>query len=153
VWPPCRPALREVVEAYEAMVTAIGTALKALEGQLAGRAPRDSRVARLTTIPGVGPVSAQTLVGTVDTIARFPSAKKLVAYAGLAPRVRASGDRVEYGPITKEGRSEIRATWVQAATPSWRSRPPARPRSSGGVRGWPAGEARKRPWWPWRVSS
>jgi transposase len=66
-------------------------------------------------MPGVGPVCAQTLVAAVDTIDRFATAKKLVAYAGLAPSVRASGERVQYGRITKQGRSEIRAVWVQAA--------------------------------------
>jgi transposase len=109
------PALREVVTAYEATVQAASTALAALDRQLTQRARRDPRVARLETMPGVGPVSAQTLVAAVDTIERFASAKKLVAYAGLAPSVRASGERVEYGRITKQGRSEIRAVWVQAA--------------------------------------
>src|SRR5262245_26415090 len=109
------PALREVVSAYEATVQAANRALAALDGQLTQRARRDPRVARLETMPGVGPVSAQTLVAAVDTITRFPSAKKLMAYAGLAPSVRASGEGVEYGRITKQGRSEIRAVWVQAA--------------------------------------
>ena len=109
------PALREVVAAYEATVQTVGTALGALDRQLAQRARRDPRVARLETMPGVGPVCAQTLVAAVDTIDRFATAKKLVAYAGLAPSVRASGERVEYGRITKQGRSEIRAVWVQAA--------------------------------------
>lgn len=59
--------------------------------------------------------SAQTLVATVDTIRRFPGATQLVAYRGLVPSVRASGERIDYGPITKQGRSEIRAVWVQAA--------------------------------------
>jgi transposase len=109
------PALREVITAYEATVTAATAALAALDQQLGRRAQRDPRVARLETMPGVGTISAQTLVAAVDTIDRFPSAKKLVAYAGLAPSVRASGERVEYGRITKQGRSEIRAVWVQAA--------------------------------------
>ena len=76
------PALREVVVAYEATVQAVGTALGALDRQLAQRARRDPRVARLETMPGVGPVCAQTLVAAVDTIDRFATAKKLVAYAG-----------------------------------------------------------------------
>jgi transposase len=109
------PAVRQVVDQYEALVTATTMALTGLEEQLAARATRDDRVRRLETIPGVGPVSAQTLVAAVDTIERFPTAKKLVAYSGLAPSVRASGERVEYGRITKQGRSEIRAVWVQAA--------------------------------------
>jgi transposase len=33
-------------------------------------------------IPGVGQVSAQTLGAAVDSIDRFRTAKKLVAYAG-----------------------------------------------------------------------
>jgi transposase len=109
------PAVRQVVDQYEAVVTATTTALTGLDEQLAARATRDGRVRRLETIPGVGQVSAQTLVAAVDTIERFPTAKKLVAYSGLVPSVRASGERVEYGRITKQGRSEIRAVWVQAA--------------------------------------
>lgn len=109
------PALREVVGAYAATVAATGQALQALERELGRRAGKDPRVARLQTIPGVGQVSAQTLVASVDRIERFASAKKLVAYSGLAPSVRASGERVAYGRITKQGRSEIRAVWVQAA--------------------------------------
>ncbi len=112
---PLSGALREVVATYEATVTATTAALKALDRELAKRAASDDRVAQLQTLPGVGHVSAQTLVAAVDRIERFPSAKKLVAYAGSAPSVRASGDRVEYGRITKQGRSEIRAVWVQAA--------------------------------------
>ena len=70
------PALREVVAAYEATVQAVGTALGALDRQLAQRARRDPRVARLETMPGVGPVCAQTLVAAVDTIDRFATAPR-----------------------------------------------------------------------------
>ena len=112
---PLSPALRDVVGAYEPTVTATATALAALDRHLAWWATRGSRVARLETMPGVGPISGHALVAAVDMIERFPSAKKLVAYAGLASSVRASGERVEYGRITKQGRSEIRAVWVQAA--------------------------------------
>ncbi len=108
-------ACREVVVAYEATGAATSTALRALDQELTRRARTDRRVARLETIPGVGRVSAQTLIAAVDRIERFPTAKKLVAYAGLVPSVRASGERVAYGRITKQGRSEIRAVWVQAA--------------------------------------
>jgi transposase len=109
------PAVREIVTAYEATVMAATDALATLDAQLAARARTDARVTRLQTIPGVGPISAQTLVAAVDRIERFGSAKQLVAYSGLAPSVRASGERVEYGRITKQGRSEIRGVWVQAA--------------------------------------
>ncbi|HZP34931.1 MAG TPA: IS110 family transposase, partial [Methylomirabilota bacterium] len=112
---PLSGGVREIVGAYEATVQMATQALAALERQLQARAERDGRVRRLESIPGVGPVTAQTLVATVDRIGRFARAKKLVAYAGLAPSVRASGERVEHGRITKQGRSELRAVLVQAA--------------------------------------
>jgi transposase len=112
---PLSAAVRHVVEAYRATVEATTAALKALEQELDSKATADPRIARLQSVPGVGRVSAQTLVATVDTIRRFPGARQLVAYSGLVPSVRASGERIEYGPITKQGRSEIRAVWVQAA--------------------------------------
>ena len=112
---PLAATTRAIVEQYHDLLTTRGGALKALDQELAAWAQRDARVERLMTIPGVGSVSAQTLVAAVDRIERFASSKKLVAYAGLAPTVRASGERVEHGPITKQGRAEIRAVWVQAA--------------------------------------
>jgi len=75
----------------------------------------DARARRLKTIPGVGWVSALTFLSAVDKVNRFPSSRKLVGYSGLAPTVRESSERTQYGPITREGRKEIRGTWVEAA--------------------------------------
>ena len=33
----------------------------------------------------------------------------------MAPTVRSSGERTEYGSISREGRRELRAVWVQIA--------------------------------------
>jgi transposase len=112
---PLLPGIREIVEAYDGTVRATAAAIGALENQLAARAQADKRVAQLQTIPGFGPVTAQTVVAAIDKVQRFSSARKLVGYAGLAPSVRSSGERVEYGRITKQGRSEVRAVLVQAA--------------------------------------
>src|ERR1043166_3896377 len=109
-------AARVVVTQYGALSAATSAAIKAMEAELAARARGDRRIARLTTIPGVGPVSAQTLVAVVDRIERFASAKKLVAYAGLVPSVRASGERIAYGRITKQGRAEIRGSGSRPRT-------------------------------------
>jgi hypothetical protein len=38
-----------------------------------------------------------------------------VGYSGLAPTVRASGERPENGTIIREGRAELRGVWVQIA--------------------------------------
>lgn len=38
-----------------------------------------------------------------------------MGYSGLAPTVRQSSDRTQYGAISREGRRELRAVWVQIA--------------------------------------
>ena len=38
-----------------------------------------------------------------------------MGYSGLAPTVRSSGERAVYGSISREGRRELRAVWVQIA--------------------------------------
>jgi len=81
------PALREIVTAYGATVAATTTALEALDGELATRARGDGRVTQLQSIPGVGQVSAQTLIATVDRIERF------AGQSGVAPSCRTSQDR------------------------------------------------------------
>jgi len=104
-----------VLEAYFQSFLHLTRAIRQLEKELAKAEKSDERARRLRTIPGVGWVSALTFLSAVDKIQRFPSSRKLVGYSGLAPTVRESSERTEYGPITREGRKEIRGTWVEAA--------------------------------------
>jgi len=48
-------------------------------------------------------------------VTRFPSSKKLVRYAGLAPGTRHSADKTVHGHIVKEGNKRIRWILVEAA--------------------------------------
>jgi transposase len=67
----------------------------------------------LLQITGVGLVSAMTILSAIGDIQRFPSAKKLVGYAGLGGRVRSSGGKHRTGSITKQGRAELRAASIE----------------------------------------
>ncbi len=64
----------------------------------------------LMSIPGVDYYSAMVIFTEVGDVHRFPAAKKLVGYAGLAPRVYQSGKTTHYGHISKDGPSILR--WV-----------------------------------------
>jgi transposase len=99
---------------YESFVT-ITRSIRALDKELAAREAADPRAARLRTMPKVGPVAALTLLSAVDDVQRFSSSRKLVGYSGLAPSVRQSSERTVYGPISRQGRRELRAVWVQVA--------------------------------------
>jgi len=69
----------------------------------------------LLQLPGIGLVKAMTILGAIGEIERFPSAKKLVGYAGLGSRVHSSGQTHHTGAITKQGRRELRHALVEAA--------------------------------------
>jgi transposase len=69
----------------------------------------------LIQLPGIGLLTAMTILSAIGDISRFPSAKKLVGYAGLGGRIHASGKIHHTGSITKQGRKELRSALVEAA--------------------------------------
>ncbi len=66
------------------------------------------------SIVGVGPQTAIAVSCWVGEIERFPNAKKLGSYFGLAPRVSNSADKQRHGHITKEGNRMVRWLLTQA---------------------------------------
>ena len=56
------------------------------EQALGELAAGDERVPLLTQLPGISLIGAMTILGAVGVIGRFPSASKLVGYAGLGRR-------------------------------------------------------------------
>jgi transposase len=100
----------------------------------------DPVVARLTTAPGVGPLTATAFVATVDDVARFADAHQLQAYLGLVPSERSSGEAQRRGRITKAGNARLRWLLVEAA---WRV-PRARTDETAALRAWAARIALRR---------
>lgn len=100
--------------------------VKQLTDALTSLAAADLRATCLMHIPGIGIVSAMTILAAIGEIQRFPDAKHLVGYAGLGARVHDSGMKTRTGRITKAGRKDLRATLVESAQtaanthPYWR---------------------------------
>ena len=86
-----------------------------LDREVVKRGKSDEVTQALDEIPGVGPFIALLLVAEIGDVKRFPSAKHLVSYMGLAPSLYASGERRWTGQITKQGSSLLRWALVQAA--------------------------------------
>ena len=95
--------------------------------QLSVCIPWSEDVPFLLQMPGIGLISAMTLLSAIGDITRFPTPKHLVGYAGLGAGVRSSGQTTRSGPITKSGRGELRTTLIQVAwaasrySPYWRA--------------------------------
>ncbi len=87
--------------------------------KFAKKAPQAEAEARavLATIPGIGAVTVDIVISEVGEVRRFRSAKRVAAYAGLAPGQRESAGHSKEMGITKEGSRLLRWALVEAA---WR---------------------------------
>jgi transposase len=86
-----------------------------LEECLAQEAAKDERIPLLIQLPGIGLLTAITILAAIGDITRFPDARKLVGYAGLGARVHDSGQMHVSGAITKTGRRDLRRAMADAA--------------------------------------
>jgi transposase len=104
------PDLRTEVEPMLALLGPLNDTLRALDSQLAAMAQEDATMSRLTSVPGVGPVTALSFVATVDRIDRFHGPHQVAAYLGLVPREWSSSECIRRGRITKTG--DKRTRWL-----------------------------------------
>src|SRR6266511_1330418 len=114
-----RPCLRQIefLDGEVAMV----------ERTLAEQVLASPEMRRLLTLPGVNFVTAAALLAAVGDIRRFPTARQLVSYLGLDPRVSQSGtEPARHGRISKQGSGETRHVLVEAAWHSTRTPGPLR---------------------------
>lgn len=114
---------RLLVDCCGSLIDAVAESIKPLDHQIRSRAKPDRRVEALRTIYGIGLYTAMTLVAEIGDIARFPSPRKLCAWAGLTPNVRNSAERVRHGSITKQGSAAVRWVLTEAAQVACRKPP------------------------------
>jgi transposase len=98
--------------------------LAPLERELRPLARTDERAKLLMSIPGVAELLGLTIASEIGDISRFPSARKLVGYAGLAPRVKQSGQSSRTGRLSKAGPDTLRWAAVEASQQAWRPNNP-----------------------------
>jgi len=106
---------RGIIEDCCGLLDALATPIGRLEREIATLAKPDPRVQALMALPGVGKLTAMTLVAEIGDITRFPTARKLCAWAGLTPQVRNSDRKVRHGHITKQGSPWVRRILQEAA--------------------------------------
>ena len=69
----------------------------------------------LAKIPGVGPITALTLVTEIEP-GCFQSGRHLASWVGLTPRERSTGGRQILGGISRAGNERLRSLLVVGAT-------------------------------------
>ena len=98
-----------VLTMYVDLLTKYHEHLTALEKQIGALTEEIPACQWVQTIPGIGKKIAATIIAEIGEIDRFSHPKKLVAFAGVDPRVFASGKfTATFNKITKRGSSTLR---------------------------------------------
>ena len=112
VVPDCvRRALAPLVR----QIDAIDEEIAAIDEEIKTRVKADETARRLTTIPGVGPITASAIVATVRDTSAFANGREFAAFLGLTPRQRSTGGKQRLGRITKMGDRYLRKLLVVGA--------------------------------------
>lgn len=84
--------------------------------KLLGRHPAlQTRVGKLTSIPGVGPVTALTWALEVGDPERFSSIKHALSYCGLSSALRESAGKEKRGPLSKQRNAYLQPVLIETA--------------------------------------
>ena len=107
---------RESVDAGMRHIEFLDQEIAAAEKLIAQQALSWPEIRRLMTVPGVNLICAASFIAAVGNPNRFLTSRKLVAYLGLDPRVKQSGEGpARSGRISKRGSPSARWALVEAA--------------------------------------
>ena len=109
------PEEQETVQAALRHIAFLDREIEQVERMVAKQLLSWPEAKRLMTVPGVNLIAAASFLAAVGDIARFGNSSKLVAYLGLDPRVRQSGEQpARSGGISKRGSVSARWALVEA---------------------------------------
>lgn len=77
--------------------------------------PYQNDVKLLRSIPGIGVLTAMTILTELETIMRFSNIDTLCSYIGLVPSTSSSGEEEKTGDITPRGHSVLRTAIIESS--------------------------------------
>ena len=107
-------SFKQLLRQYEFLARLIKKQTRLLEG-LSKMSLYRERVKILTSIPGVGLITAMEILLELQDVARFRRADQLAAYVGLTPSQYTSADKVRMGRITRIGKDSVRTALVECS--------------------------------------
>jgi transposase len=107
-------SFNRLLEQYELVSELIDKQTKVLQ-DLAKTESYRKRVEILSSIPGIGVITAMEILLELQDVARFRRADQLAAYIGLTPSQYTSADKVRMGRITGIGKDSVRTTLVESS--------------------------------------
>jgi len=111
-----RTAAKRVIQDQLVLINQLSEQIAAIESETTLSPEQKQMVRLLKTVPGIGKVTATTIMAEIGDIHRFHSAKALCNWAGLTPKIHSSDVIVRHGRISKQGSSLLRGAMTRAAT-------------------------------------
>ena len=119
--------MRHQMKGWLAQLDSVGDAIDAVEKELFCRLLSSERWQQdaelLLSIPGVGKLTALTILAELGDYRRFARRSQVAAYAGLVPKSRRSDQTVRYGRLTRRGPAALRTILVEIALQAARQSP------------------------------
>jgi transposase len=107
-----RQVLRTLVDAIEFLSKQV----ELLDREIARRAREDDEVRRLTSIPGVGPITATALAALAPAPDAFRKGRDFAAWVGLTPLQHSTGGKQKLGATSKMGERTLRRLLIIGAS-------------------------------------
>jgi transposase len=133
-------AARQALEELASQIEALSARIERLDDEIVSQVRSSEAGRRLTSIPGVGPITAGALLAMVPDPAGFRSARHFATWLGFAPRQKSTGGKQRLGSISKQGNRYLRTLLIIGAANVLRFRRKGKPISA-----WLAALCQRRP--------
>lgn len=108
-------AVRDLARLLLDQIAGLAEKIAGLDAELRKRVVTDDTARRLTTIPGVGAVTAAAITTFAPPMETFLKGRDFAAWVGLTPRQHSSGGKDRLGRTSKMGQRDIRRLLIVGA--------------------------------------
>ena len=113
--PDLPSALKVLLAEQQAHVRYLDECLQTCERRIAEQAKQDERCRRIQGMTGVGPITADAVVASINDGKAYANGRQFAAAQGLVPGQHSTGGRARLGHITCTGDGYLRTLLIQGA--------------------------------------
>jgi transposase len=117
-------SLKETLSPIRSVIEILDDEIATADERFEALVATDATVKQLTTLPGIGPITASAFVAALDTASRFQRAGQVTSYLGLVPQEHSSGEKQCRGRVLRSAHPFLQSLLVQAAWRVWRGSDP-----------------------------
>jgi transposase len=117
-----KEALQVLISECKNLRTSILEVTKLIR-QLSRTTAYQEKVRILKSVPGIGLLTAMTILTELESIDRFNNLDKMCSYIGLVPSTKSSGEKERTGDITPRGHNVLRTAIIESSWTAIRNDP------------------------------